>query len=112
MTDTHVTDWAMAFESYQAAATAWQAELRRSDKTQVDPNDEIDTVHRRAGLILLSLPARNIAQIAQKVRVAENVFDLDSAFVDLPNLPHLLLADLLALDASNDIGSSLPARTA
>lgn len=94
MTEHPVTDWSETFDRYRLASTALLAEMDRCEATGDDIDREIGDSHQSAGMAVLYVPARNVVQVAQKVRVADNLFHLGQTH---PDLAQILLDDLLSL---------------
>lgn len=94
MTENRVTDWLETFERYCIAHSTLLVETDRSDSTGDDIDGAIVDFHYSAGIEVLYTPARHLVQVAQKVRVADNLFDLKQVH---PDLAKLLLRDLLSL---------------
>lgn len=102
MTDTHLADWSAAFDRYRVANAALLANIDEVTDAAEFPH-EVDPVlgeaHERAGLALLYVPARHVLQVAQKIRVADNLFYLGQCH---PDLVQILLDDLLSLVGLSD----------
>lgn len=97
MTDTPVADWSAAFDRYRTANAALLANIDDVTDAAKFPQ-EVDPVlgeaHQRAGMALLYVPARHVVQVAQKIRVADNLFWLSQVH---PDLVQILVDDLLSL---------------
>jgi hypothetical protein len=94
MTDTRLHDWLQTFDRYRKASNALLAEIDRADAEHDDINPDIGNAHYGAGLAVLYVPALNVVQVAQKIRVADNLFQLGQVH---PDLAQILLDDLLSL---------------
>ena len=94
MTNVHVHDWSETFDRYRKASNALLAEIDRADDEHDDINPDIGAAHHGAGLAVLYVPARHVVQVAQKIRVADNLFHLGQVH---PDLAQILLDDLLSL---------------
>lgn len=97
MTDTHLADWSAAFDRYREANAALLVNIddvtdAASLLDEVDP--ALGEAHTRAGMALLYVPARHVVQVAQKIRVAENLFFISQL---QPDLVQILVDDLLSL---------------
>jgi hypothetical protein len=94
MTEHPLADWNTAFDRYRTTSGTLLAEMDRADEIGEDIDDDIGRDHRNAGLGVIYAPASNVVQVAQKIRVADNLFQLTQVH---PDLAQILLDDLLSI---------------
>lgn len=89
-------DWSPAYEQYVTAVVDLNVEVARAVEANCDIDNEIVCAHTRAGFALMELPASDMLQAAQKIRVAGNLQILDRDR-EHPKLVQGLISDLLTL---------------
>tara|TARA_A100001391_G_scaffold195211_1_gene172280 strand:+ start:1853 stop:2215 length:363 start_codon:yes stop_codon:yes gene_type:complete len=87
-------DWPRLYRQYVEANERLLDAVARIDAPDATLDPDLSGAHDDAGRALVRCPASELIHVAQKVRVAQNLTDINRAF---PNLSYLIEADIFRL---------------
>jgi len=87
-------DWQRLYRQYEKCNRAIVAEMAASRTTRIDIDPELLAKHHAAARVLIECPTTHFIQVGQKMRVVQNLANIDQIF---PNLSLIIVQDIFAL---------------
>ena len=87
-------DWQRLYRQYEKWNQAILSEMAASRATRDDLNPELLAKHHAAAHVLIECPTTHFIQVGQKMRVVQNLANIDQIF---PNLSHIIVQDIFKL---------------